>query len=83
MHAIKNADQPEDRRKDTTYYNPQIKEKIGEDGLRTLLSCPRHRRRRQNKLPRQRFLQLRRHASRKNLATISCIRQRQLDDSRH
>ena len=35
MHAIKNADQPEDRRKDTTYYNPQIKEKIGEDGLLT------------------------------------------------
>jgi hypothetical protein len=35
MHAIKNADQPADRRKDTTYYNPQIKEKIGEDGQRT------------------------------------------------
>jgi len=34
MKAIKNSEQPEDRRKDTTYYNPQISEKMGEDGKR-------------------------------------------------
>ena len=35
MHAIMPADQPTDRRPDTTYYNPQIKEKIAPDGTRT------------------------------------------------
>ena len=35
MKPFKNADQPEDRRKDTTYYNPQVSEKIGDDGKRT------------------------------------------------
>ena len=35
MHAIQPDDQPMDRRKDTTYYNPQIKEKVAPDGSRT------------------------------------------------
>lgn len=35
MRAIKNSEQPEERRRDTTYYNPQIKEKMGDDGKRT------------------------------------------------
>ena len=35
MHAIQPDEQPMDRRKDTTYYNPQIKEKVAPDGTRT------------------------------------------------
>ena len=34
MHAIMPEDQPVERRKDTTYYNPQCKEKI-KDGVKT------------------------------------------------
>ena len=45
MRAIKNSEQPEERRRDTTYYNPQIKEKMGDDGKRTALPCARNRRR--------------------------------------
>jgi hypothetical protein len=32
MHAIRAEDQPADRRRDTTYYNPQPKQKVGADG---------------------------------------------------
>ncbi len=35
MKPIHSHEQPRDRRKDTTYYNPQTKEKLSADGTRT------------------------------------------------